>query len=143
VFTLRCTQRLLARLARPPAEIGIEPTTHLGDWYANLLRVGRRQLVLAISERTFLPVVITAAPANTIVARLRVELVEILRTMSIEGAIIDVEVTAATTGASRFGALAATGRGAGRRRLRTMCGRVQRKPIRTVPTNAVKGATTR
>jgi hypothetical protein len=92
VFTLRCTQRLLARLARPPAEIGIEPTTHLGDWYANLLRVGRRQLVLAISERTFLPVVITAAPANTIVARLRVELPEILRAMSVEGATIDEEL---------------------------------------------------
>ena len=70
----------------------IEPTTHLGDWSANLLHVGRRQLVLAISERTFLPVVITAAPANTIVARLRVELTEILRAMSIEGATIDEEL---------------------------------------------------
>ena len=92
MFTLRCTQRLRARLASPSADIGIEPTTHLGDWYANLLHVGRRQLVLAISERTFLPVVITAAPANTIVARLRVELAEILRGMSIEGATIDEEL---------------------------------------------------
>lgn len=92
MFTLRCTQRLRARLASPTADIGIEPTTHLGDWYANLLHVGRRQLVLAISERTFLPVVITAAPANTIVARLRVELAEILRGMSIEGATIDEEL---------------------------------------------------
>jgi len=37
-------------------------------------------------------VIITAAPANTIVARLRVELAEILRAMSIEGATIDEEL---------------------------------------------------
>jgi hypothetical protein len=35
-------------------------TTRLGDWYANLLRIGRLQLVLAISERTFFPVVVAA-----------------------------------------------------------------------------------
>ncbi|HKQ68761.1 MAG TPA: hypothetical protein VJT73_05445 [Polyangiaceae bacterium] len=94
MFTLRCTQRLLARLASPPAAIAIEPTTRLGDWYANLLHVGRRQLVLAISERTFLPVVITAAPAGTIVARLRVELAENLRAMGIEQTTIDNELAA-------------------------------------------------
>lgn len=60
MFTLRCTRKLLTRMrAAPEAEDRI-PTTALGDWYANLLFFGRRQVILAASERCLLPVLIEA-----------------------------------------------------------------------------------
>jgi len=58
MVVLRCTQRLLVRLKQagdvPPAE----STTRLGDWYGNILRIGRRQHLLFISELSRLPVVL-------------------------------------------------------------------------------------
>jgi hypothetical protein len=58
MVVLRCTQKLLVRLKQidrlPPAE----STTRLGDWYGNVLQIGRRQHLLFISEQSRLPVVI-------------------------------------------------------------------------------------
>lgn len=44
--------------------------TVLGDWYANLVYAGRTQVVLAVSDRTLLPVVVPAREARTLVQRL-------------------------------------------------------------------------
>lgn len=65
-----------------------QPTTRLGDWYANLLHVGRLQLVLGVSETTFLPVVLPAAPISTVVPRLRLGLGQVLRALGVA----DVEI---------------------------------------------------
>ena len=58
MLVLRCTQKLLARLKRADNLPAVESTTRLGDWYGNILRIGRRQRLLFISERSRLPVVI-------------------------------------------------------------------------------------
>jgi hypothetical protein len=60
VFSLRCTARLLERLKLKPQPAVPPPTTRLGDWYANLVHLPGRQVVLALSDRTFLPVVVAA-----------------------------------------------------------------------------------
>jgi Domain of unknown function (DUF6933) len=64
MVVLRCTQKLLVRLKStgeiPPAA----STTTLGDWYGNILRIGRRQYLLFISERSRLPVVIPIREAK-------------------------------------------------------------------------------
>jgi hypothetical protein len=64
MLVLRCTRHLLARLKQarevPPAE----STTRLGDWYGNILRIGRRQHLLFISERSRLPVIIPIREAK-------------------------------------------------------------------------------
>jgi hypothetical protein len=52
VFTLRSTARLLKRMKVAPVAACPDPTTHLGDWYANLIHVGHQQLVLAVSAKT-------------------------------------------------------------------------------------------
>jgi hypothetical protein len=92
MLTVRCTRRLLARLKDPGAAVSGESTTRLGDWYANLLRVGRRQLVLLVSERTFLPVVIAAAPSETIVERFRAALADLLHLLKVDQASIGREL---------------------------------------------------
>ena len=62
MITLCCTQKLLRRLriAKPEAE-GVPPTNTLGNWYANLIQVGRVQMVMATSERSLLTVLMPAA----------------------------------------------------------------------------------
>lgn len=92
MFTLRCTQRLLARSKVKLASEALEPTTRLGDWYANLLHLGRLQLVLAVSERTFLPVLIPAAPGATLVPRLRYGVASVLRALDVANANVEREV---------------------------------------------------
>ena len=58
MLVLRCTQKLLARLKQTDNMTAVESTTRLGDWYGNILQLGRRQQLLFISERSRLPVVI-------------------------------------------------------------------------------------
>ena len=58
MLVLRCTQKLLARLKQADNLPAVESTTRLGDWYGNILRIGRRQHLLFISEGSRLPVVI-------------------------------------------------------------------------------------
>ena len=58
MVVLRCTQKLLVRLKQVGDLPPVESTTRLGDWYGNILRLGRRQHLLFISERSRLPVVL-------------------------------------------------------------------------------------
>ena len=58
MVVLRCTQKLLVRLKKVGDLPTVESTARLGDWYGNILRIGRRQHLLFISERSRLPVVI-------------------------------------------------------------------------------------
>jgi hypothetical protein len=91
MLVLRCTARLRARLSVEEAAAPQASTTRLGDWYANLLHVGRTQLVLAVSEQTYLPVVIDAAPARTLVARFRVAAADAMRALDLPAAAIAAE----------------------------------------------------
>jgi hypothetical protein len=61
---LRCTRKLLARLKRTEVSADIVSSTRLGDWYGNILQIGRRQHLLFISERSRLPVVIPIREAK-------------------------------------------------------------------------------
>src|SRR5258705_12375291 len=58
MVVLRCTQKLLVPLKQVGELPAVESTTRLGDWYGNILRIGRRQHLLFISERSRLPVVL-------------------------------------------------------------------------------------
>ncbi len=81
MFALRCTAKLLNHLKAKPAAGPAPPTMRLGDWYANLVILRRRHLVIAVSERTFLPVIIEAAPLPD---PFRVQVGDILRHLAID-----------------------------------------------------------
>jgi hypothetical protein len=68
MLVLRCTRQLLARLKQDGDVPLSESTTRLGDWYGNILRIGRRQHLLFISERSRLPVVIPIREAKRLAA---------------------------------------------------------------------------
>jgi len=57
---VRCTKRVLDRFRLEPSAELSPSTTKLGDWYANLLNVGRQRWVLCVSERTLLPALLPA-----------------------------------------------------------------------------------
>jgi len=94
VFTLRPTARLARRLKHAPALDTPPATMRLGDWYANLVHVGRQQLVLAISEKTLLPLVVPAAPVAGLADRIRARLGEVLTAYGIEREVIEGETAA-------------------------------------------------
>lgn len=83
MLILRCTRQLLARLNHvddvPPAE----STTRLGDWYGNILRLGRRQHLLFISERSRLPVIIPIREAKRLAAVFPDAMCEVLAAVGI------------------------------------------------------------
>lgn len=83
MFTLRCTRKLLDRLKAEPVTDSGQAGTVLGDWCANLVRVGRTQVVLAVSERTLLPVVVPAKEGRTLVPRLAQALEPLLMSLDV------------------------------------------------------------
>ena len=64
MVVLRCTQKLLVRLNQVGTLSPVESTTRLGDWYGNILHIGRVQHLLFISERSRLPVIIPIREAR-------------------------------------------------------------------------------
>jgi hypothetical protein len=66
----------------------------LGDWSANLLFVGRQQVVLAVSHVTLLPVLLPAAPFKTLPARLPDGVGQMLHALRIDPTKIVAEVSA-------------------------------------------------
>ena len=91
VVTIRCTQKLLRRVqseTAPPIS-----TTLLGDWYANILFARPEQLILCVSERTLLPVVVTARDARSLGVRLAQSLPEVLVRLGVPPPLVDAEQT--------------------------------------------------
>jgi hypothetical protein len=91
VIVIRPTAKLRTRLKcdlvqSPPVSTGL-----LGDWYANLVRVERRQLLIAVSVKTLLPVVLEARDARSLPERLPLALGEVLAALEIPAPAIALE----------------------------------------------------
>ena len=67
----RCTSKLLKAMKATPVEPAAPPANRLGEWTANLVRVSRIQLVIAVNEPTRMAVVIDAAPYASVPERFR------------------------------------------------------------------------
>jgi len=94
MFTLHATRKLLDRLKHPavPAPEDL-PTTRLGNWYATAL-FWKPQAVLAVNERSLLPLLLPLAPAATIAQRLPDALGPVLVALGIPEDLIDAELEA-------------------------------------------------
>ena len=91
MMTLRCTRKLLNHLPTTTVEGDPETTTSLGDWYANLLSIRHRWIVLCISERTLFPVVIQAKEFRTLLERFREAAAAALTAIGVPGATVETE----------------------------------------------------
>ena len=92
VVVLRCTGRLLFRLKQyddDPSEVS---TTGLGDWYGNLLRVGRRHALLFIAERSRLPVLLPVQAADRLASALPAAVGDMLAAVGVPPGAIQQEL---------------------------------------------------
>jgi hypothetical protein len=81
----RCTAKLLKAMKEAPETDPAPANNRLGEWTATLVRVGRIQLVLAVSEPTRFAVAIDAAPYATAPQRF---------TGALLAALLDLEIPA-------------------------------------------------
>lgn len=91
MFTIRSTRRLLDRLKALPLKNPEPPSTRLGDWYANLASRKTGELIICVSERTFLPVVLPIAALPNIAQELAKGLAIVLAELGIEKKLIELE----------------------------------------------------
>lgn len=63
VLTISCTRKLLKRLRAEVRGDPTHPTDRLGDWFANLVSTKGETLVICVSERSLLPIFVTATKA--------------------------------------------------------------------------------
>lgn len=83
MVVLRCTRKLLVRLKQTDELAPAESTTRLGDWYGNVLRIGRRQYLLFVSERSRLPVIIPAGEVRRLATVLPGAVCDVLDTVGV------------------------------------------------------------
>ena len=103
MFNVRCTRKLLGRGAPTLRPIAMPPTTVLGDWYANIVFTRPEQVVVCISERTLLPVIVTAKDVKRLPERVAAAAGKILASIG-----VSPEDIAAELSEMNVGALAAT-----------------------------------
>ena len=92
MFVIRATQRLLKRGAAVATQEPPATRTVLGDWYANVLVVRPEHLVLAVSERTMLPVVVPAKDVKRLPARIAAAARQILLAIEVAPELVEREV---------------------------------------------------
>jgi hypothetical protein len=68
---LRCTAKLLKRLKQRPLTDPTPTDNRLGDWYANILNIGRNRLVLVTSERSLLSLIVPIKDSARLRERIR------------------------------------------------------------------------
>ena len=83
MLVLRCTKKLLTQFGAKPTEPPGRSTTRLGDWYAGTLAVGNRELLMFLSEPTYLAVLINAVDSTTVISRFRETLNELLMALEV------------------------------------------------------------
>ena len=96
MVTLRCTQKLLRRLAVPKSIEAVPSTTVLGDWYANLVICRPQQLVICMNARTLSVVLVPARESKTLGLRFATAVENYLHQLDIDAAAIASELRAMT-----------------------------------------------
>ncbi|MDY6866509.1 MAG: hypothetical protein SVT56_01170 [Chloroflexota bacterium] len=92
MYTLYCTSKLRKRANLPADPPVTKPTTALGNWYANLLHIGHRQILLFVSERSRLAVITPAKESYALSRHLTRYLTLQLEHLQAERTWIDTEL---------------------------------------------------
>ncbi len=78
MFTIYCTARLRQRTGLAAEPSIREPTTALGNWYANLIYISHRQMFLFVSDGSRLAVVTPAKGGRSLASYLNQQLASLL-----------------------------------------------------------------
>lgn len=91
VLTIRPTQKLAKRLGVELLPEAAPSTTILGDWYCTLLYTRPKQLILAVSEKSRLPLLFPAAGTDLFEERLPAALGQTLLALGVPVSTIEKE----------------------------------------------------
>jgi hypothetical protein len=91
---LRCTAKLLKRLGMSTPGEPSPPENALGDWYANIIFTRVGHYVLLVSERSRLPVLLTARDLHSLPTRFIQTLADLLADLDVPTHQIDREIGA-------------------------------------------------
>jgi hypothetical protein len=92
MITLRCTQKLLKKFKIDgPTESG-KPTNILGDWYANIVYSRKGHFIVCVSERSLLPIVLSARDLNRFVPRFKDLISEVLLELGVPNKSVENEI---------------------------------------------------
>lgn len=94
MIVMRCTAKLLRRLKVKPAEASSTSTSSLGDWYATLLHTRHGQFVVAMAQRTLLPIIVTGRDIQSFPARVAKTLSEVLTAYGVAASVVERECAA-------------------------------------------------
>lgn len=94
MLTLRLTQKALKKFKLSPVSEPSGSTTLLGDWYVNIFHFRRRPLVIAVSERTFLPVIFPAIEARPLRDRISLGAQDMLEALGVPREVLHPEISA-------------------------------------------------
>lgn len=93
MYSIHGTRKLLDRVKRPVVDPIAEPSTMLGNWYANVL-FWKPQIAVLANERTPLPVFMPLAPASVLAVRFPEQLGMVLDVMGVPADFVAQEVLA-------------------------------------------------
>lgn len=92
MFTLRCTKILLSKMGATPIPDTREPTTVLGDWYANVIPTSRGEIVICTNERTLLTVILPLIDGQHPLSMFTLRVYNLLRLIGVSEARADAEM---------------------------------------------------
>jgi hypothetical protein len=70
----------------------VPATTRLGDWCANVIPLGRREVALVVSVRSLLPVLVPLAPVDQFIPEFLRTVAEVLTRIGVSATAIDAEL---------------------------------------------------
>lgn len=91
MVNLRCTRRLLKRVAGVKGAALSPSTTALGDWYCNVVYTRPEQLVICMNERTLLVVLVPAKDFKNVGPQYRAEVIGLLTRIGVPEAAVSAE----------------------------------------------------
>lgn len=91
MVTLRCTRKLLNQIGTP-SEVTEPSTTVLGDWFANLIYIGRHRFILLISEHSRFPVLMPGRDVKRLADNFPEALSQVLLRLGVSPFAIEREV---------------------------------------------------
>jgi hypothetical protein len=92
MFALQCTRRAFGQWRCQPGDALVPATTRLGDWCANVIPLGRGEVVLAVSMRSLLPVPVPKAPVERFLQEFLGAAAEVLHRIGVSPAAIQASL---------------------------------------------------
>jgi hypothetical protein len=92
MITLRCTQKLRKQLGVSFADNPPPTSSHLGDWYANLIPTVLGGLIMFVNEKTLLTVAIPVWESENLIPLFRARVANILILIGIHPIAIEKEI---------------------------------------------------